>query len=238
MIQAKSSLIKAVSLAIGEQDSWTALPTWAKFFIELGWGLGEINGLGDRMIVGVSVPSRAYAAAFAALGTVLSRAAIPVTANTADEHFGHFAELPPGTPVTLIEGNRKLKGLLTGCKELYGEPKVGVQVENKAGGSLTHWLPAKQAHRISARPDGEAKLPKKKTRHRIVSRDAFLKHLLAGESPWQFASASRLDCVLLGSITVLRQEIRETVFGLPAGRQIEAGTLNDVLCSATIKNTV
>jgi hypothetical protein len=79
------------------------LPAWAKYLVALGRFSVE-HTLGDRrMVIGVSLPTRAFGAALAGLG--VAQAAYPdPEKRDPREHFEYLRNLAAGTPIRFRNG--------------------------------------------------------------------------------------------------------------------------------------
>src|SRR4051794_4385542 len=102
-------------------DSWVKMPTWARYFFEAGTAAAAAQVPDTRLVLGLAVPTRSYASALAACGVVVARAAMPIKQFSPSEHFAQVCDLPTGTSVSLLTGDKKLKGVFVGCDNLNGE---------------------------------------------------------------------------------------------------------------------
>lgn len=149
------------NLFISKDNSWESLPAWAGFWINLGKFLANLPLQNERVIVGVALPTRCYAATMTAVGSILGNLNKKVYSN-AEEHFNLLCKLPYKTPVKILAKNSKGKdrlydGYLLGCQEMkHGEtiiPTLKVQTEKSsmkdhAARGMTHFVKAQEAHRI------------------------------------------------------------------------------------------
>jgi len=103
-----------MNLLFQKDGSWQPLPHWAQFYIKLGSQLAKTPKVDTRLVVGIAAPTRAYAAAFLALGMVLQKAADAVVHEDAKEHFQYLSSFDRGTPVLLRVGGQWCKGKLAG----------------------------------------------------------------------------------------------------------------------------
>ncbi len=209
------------------------VPHWANFYLALGSLVARRADARTQCVVGLAIPTRAYAAVLTATGVVTTRSRIPTRPVRAAEYFEWLCELPIDTPVTVRRANKIWKGLLCGCRTSSSGDLIGVQQQS----NLTCWFPPKSSLNIQVTPENIRKLPKKQKGRPVVAvaelaeQNRFVSHLLPEGSDWQeFTTYSRLDCALLGTMSLLREEARETTFGAksPNGDLVE-GTLQDVL---------
>src|SRR4051794_34482682 len=88
------------------EEGWEQLPDWARFFLSLGAFVAAQPKSETRWIVGVAVPTRAFAAALAAVGAIYQRTVLSKNSESCEEHFRHLCALPSGTPVTYLRERR------------------------------------------------------------------------------------------------------------------------------------
>ncbi len=214
----------------GEDNVWVELPAWASFFINLGSLTASSTKPGARLIVGLAIPSRAYAAALAAFGIVITRSVIPVDQVTPGEYFNKLCELEIGTAVFIRSGDRKLKGIITGCKEIQGENRLGIQVHDKSSGGGAYLIAARDSLRVEVAPTGQEKLPKKQTGKLVQPPGEFVEQFIGKGRAEMFSRQSRLECMLLGRINILKREIVNTELAVKTGeQQFAEGRLQSVL---------
>lgn len=123
------------------------LPEWATALIRLGSIAASSHLPGRRLVIGVAVPTRAYAAVLAAAGSV---AADPQTLHQQgggseadrDEHFARLCSLKPNSTVTLV-GSRKVAKFVR-VDDSGSEPLVVVE----DSGVVSHKFPKRAAHKV------------------------------------------------------------------------------------------
>lgn len=218
------------------------LPEWASYFLFLGFFLSSQPKTDSRSIIGVALPTRAYAAALAATGVVYNRAVLSKHRVDVDTHFRSLCELPNGTPVTYLHGKRAQAGLLLGCTDQFGERRLIVQTRGPKSGTETHYVRAADAEKIQQAREGEqtkgpSEIPaRRQTGQLITPASEFARSILGEESAKDLPHRSRLECCIIGHLSQLRTEITETEFaaytGAGAARAANswhAGTLQDIL---------
>ncbi|MEW5953172.1 MAG: hypothetical protein AB1815_05375 [Bacillota bacterium] len=214
-----------------ENGKWISLPEWSRYLIKLGHVLTTADEQDKRLIAGLAIPARAYAACLTAAGGVMGRASIPVNGPAGEEeHFNNLCRLEDGTSLNYITGNRKKKAIFVGVTTFNGERRIKIQTESKEGGGLTEYLNKKMSLAVSVASEGEIKLPKKQSGHKIVNRKAFLDNLLPGVDTNIFALSSRLDCVIVGPAALVRREATDTGLAVKLNRgKFAEGTFHDLL---------
>ena len=210
--------------------NWISLPDWSRFLIGLGHAMATAGDKGIRLIAGLAVPARAYAACLAAAGVVMKRAQMPVKGFAGEEeHFENICRLEPGTPLVYIKKGRKLRAIFSGIDKIANETRIRVQIGSKEGGNLTELLNKRMAVAVSVASDGAVKLPKKPSGHKIVTRKAFLDKLLPGVDTNIFALSSRTDCLIVGPAAFIRREATDTGIAVKLSRGFAKGTFHDLL---------
>lgn len=220
-----------VELLFDDNGKWAPMPDWCYFFIKLGAVVATAGSPEKRLVVGVSVPTRAYAACLTAAGTVIARAAIPVSALAGvEEHFNKLCRLEIGTPLVYRKGNRKFKAIFAGVTDFNNETRIKVQTGSKEGGNLTELLNKDMSLAVSVAAIEEVKLPKKQAGQKIIRRKSFLDNILGKVDTCEFALSSRLESVISGPVAGIRREVIETRLAVRVpGKGFEEGTFQDLL---------
>jgi hypothetical protein len=212
------------------ETKWEMVPSWVNFFIELGSLMSRSTDISTRLIVGVAIPTRSYAAALTASGVVITRSRVSVNGISSVEHFKRLCELEPGTAVTFLHEDRKLAGIITDCSKIGGVERIGVRVHNMRSGGLTYRIAAADALKIEVAATSRKKLPKKQTGKLVLPLSSFAHQFLDKAQAKVFARESRLECTLLGRINAFKREILNTRFAIKTSTQeIAEGTLQDIL---------
>lgn len=222
---------------------WERLPEWASYFLFLGFFLASQPKKETRSIIGVALPTRAYAAALAATGIVYYRTVMTKTRVEANEHFESVCELPSGTAITYLLGHRKLTGTLLGSTDEFGEKRLIVKTLSSKSSNETHYVRAADSLRVqvatSLVPASPpiARIGKQHTGKLVTPTSGFARALLGAESVADFNLSSRLECCIVCRLTALRQEANESNFAVPAPSAVsslmsqgfQSGTLQDVM---------
>jgi hypothetical protein len=225
------------------EGRWESLPEWASYFLFLGFFIASQPKTETRSIIGVALPTRAYAAALAATGIVYYRTVMTKNRVEANDHFSALCELPSETSITYLHGHRNLSGLLLGCTDKFGEKRLIVKTLSTKSDDERHYVRAADALRIQvATSETSASQPfqdvsKRQTGKLVTPVSSFVRALLGAESVTDFTISSRLECCIICRLTALRQEANETVFAAPAlsaalpltSNDLEKGTLQEVM---------
>jgi len=209
-----------------QEGEWRPLPDWGKFFIRLGSLVAEFSAADERLIIGVAVPTRAFAATLVAVGAVACLSGERASAPDSQHHFRALCKLPTGTAVTYRRGNKLLRGLILGHVTLEGGEYLSLMVGSGEKLllnpilSMKVQLAARQFTQVSAKQHGLE----------ILQHGTFLRATLPEVDPYYFAMQSRFDCLLNGNVGLLRHEITLTPFGAYTGSgKLTEGTLQDLL---------
>ena len=212
------------------------LPSWGKYYLRLGAAVAQSNDAHQSLITALAVPTRSFAAVLIATGVVISKAkAIDAKRQVSPEaHFDMLSTLPIGTSVILRRGEKTVKGLLLGARDIRnnGTKMIGVQTQNQKGGSLEEWLPVSSSPKIQVSTTAWTRLPadSEKAKDVRTSRSDFVSHVFQGADLWNFVTKSAFDCLILGNVRPLVQEVTETKLTVgPRGRETSGGTLQDIL---------
>lgn len=205
-----------------EDVRFRPVPDWCLFFAQAGLTIGETS-LDRQIVTAISVPIRAFAAAFVGLGLTIaiSSSQIPI-----DQHMGRLAKLEIGTPVFLRNDSRKVKGIFLGLKPFPdGVTRIGVQLQNPEAGGLANWLPINQAFRVRSFESSSltsAELPRSPKEIDLSRHQEFVSQILPIDTIRELERTSVFEFVIVGSANVLRQEIKETPFAVKRSRSDNA----------------
>jgi hypothetical protein len=178
------------------------------FILEIGALLGLSDSDGRRLIVGLSVPTRAYAAVLAGTGAVLARAQRldPAEAD-AESYFEYLGDLPKGTSVSWNNGTSKRPGVLLGMKDTPLGRRLMIQVS--MSGDLREACTLESCLGVQVLDD-TVKLPMGAGRRRSAGSGVpVLAKLLPGPAIFPFVSRTTLDCLMVGVGSTLTAECSE-----------------------------
>jgi hypothetical protein len=207
----------------GEDGLWDRLPDWARFMVGLGDALAqEPSGCGYTT-VGLTVPTRAFAAALAVAGFVLRRNVDdPMDPGDVEEHFALLAAQPSGTAITLQQGARIHDGRLLGIVERDGAELI--QVETR---KMVRYLPKTLA--LQVRLTGEDQAPEH-LRARRVQVPPLLRALTGIDAATTYMTTARADGLIAGTLAALEEELTEEPLAPTlAGFSPPTGTLQEIV---------
>lgn len=215
---------------INNLNQLTPLPIWAIFFINIGYWVAQAEIKKNRLVVGLAIPTRNYAAALTALGVVKARVSIPTERIDSNRYFEQLCKLPKGTPVVFHDCNRKYKGIYQGIDETCGERRLRIQRENKSSGGLTNLVSVEQSHNVAIVHKPNISLPKKQSGKPIITHNEFIDGVIGKSNTNEFITKTRLDCVVIGHNNTLKNEILEVPFSsFSSSHQSKTGFLQDIL---------
>ncbi|MGI9064876.1 MAG: hypothetical protein ACR2HX_00500 [Pyrinomonadaceae bacterium] len=208
------------NLHYGVAEEWETLPDWASYFLFLGFFIASQPKTETRSVIGVALPTRAFAAALAATGVVYNRTVLTKNRVDAESHFQMLCQLPSGAPITYLHGKRNLNGLLLGCTDKFGEKRLIIQIPGPKSSAETHYVRPADAEKIQ-RPAEVSQITKtsgmpskRQTGQLVTPVSEFTQALLGGENATDLSHRSRLECSIIGQLSALRKEITQTAFSI------------------------
>lgn len=205
------------------------LPEWASFLRSVGHAAAAHKREPHRLIAGIVVPTRSFAAGFVALGAVQERLASARPQATASEHFAAISALPSGSPLTVQISGRKYKATLVGYDTRNGQEGINVRYEKD---KMQAFLPAGQCDRVTTGSLGKDTLAK---RPRIADAAkhswdaAFVETALGVEDANQFARQDDFAALIIGRLSNLRYELEEAAFGVESNSKVISGHIEDLI---------
>jgi hypothetical protein len=215
---------RLAQLQVSRVSGWTPQPDWLRFY----FGLGAEFANGDAAMDGaLVVPTSRIAAAAICAGAVISRATRNrgLSADTA-LHIEMLKSLRPNAPVSLVRGDRFLKGWYRGTRTgPTGQALFGVQLESKGSGALTRWLDATGALRIQPIQE-EVALPESQKGKRLKGESDLVRHLF-GPMAESFSNGSSQDVIVVGPRGSLEDDLDSVALRAPSGSR-DTGVLRDL----------
>jgi hypothetical protein len=219
-------LVEVAAIGYRSEGEVCPLPGWARYLIELGQ-FAVLHRLPDRrLVVGISVASRAYAALFAALGVATAAYEDPEKGDPR-AHFDWLASLPVRTRLRYRHGTHLYCGELLGVEQRAGDEHLAIRTLSAGLTYLRRW---DMCGDIQPLEPGEEFV----RRRPLTANPTFLAACWPGLDPLVHASYTSLDCLLIGIKDALRPEALEQEFVCPVGAAVShTGVLNDLLrCDA------
>jgi hypothetical protein len=217
------------SLYYMRKRNWIPLPQWGQFFLDLGYALAIRDNPESRVIAGLALPTRAYAAALAATGIVAGTLSLLTQDAGSYTRFQELCTLEIGSSLIYRTGNKRVKVFFDGAEVRGGDTKILLRAENQKGG-LTYVIGQKHALQVEFPAKEFTSLPKRSYGRTDRTVSPFLTHFLDQETAKAVVLQSHLDCMIIGSIGRLDQEINCTSFATQNAKgEFVSGTLQDVL---------
>ncbi len=208
--------------------AWYPLPSWCHFYAGLGATVVQQQPVANtRIVAGVAIPTRAFAAALTAFGVTLAIAQARSQEEGFQAHFDYLVGQPDGTPVSFLtsNGEKRTMGKLRGKEVRNGLPMLKVQLSR----GLMELLPPKQSLRVQLAAIEDTALSSRVTWQRQRAGTGFASSVLA-IPVHQAAGRSRLDSALVGVRTLLEPELTHARFAIARSESAPAsGTLQEVV---------
>lgn len=206
------------------QDEIHSLPEWTSFPIRLGNYLADLPPASEAVFTAI-VPDRRLFASLCATSYVSAISYDLLGTEGVREYYQELCSLPSGTPVTLRSEERIYYGYLRQKKEDW----IGVQVEGEDGGSTERLIHPGRSSRIGVL-DGEVdSLPSNQRGHQLRGNKEFINALLPDVDPLGFLARSSHDCMIVGLLRRLEEEVSEKGFAVEREEEMIAGCLQDIL---------
>jgi hypothetical protein len=176
-------------------------------------------------VFGIAVPTRAFAACFVAAGYIMTKFSLFESRQDAFIHFEKLCTLEKGTPLIYVRDNRKLRAIFDGIDVFKGERRLRVKTIRKA----VDLVPPEKSLSINIAKSKLKSVPTKQRGKEIDAKGGLLGKILSREELRRYMTSSKLECVIIGQLKLLRQEIAKTSFYLHHSENISEGTLQDIL---------
>lgn len=221
---------KIINFLYKNDIGFSSLPTWTKFYIELGEYISCLVSDDTCWIVALAVPTRTFCASLISFGFISSRASLIISKNHT-AHAEYLKSLPNGTPVVLrSQSGKDLKGILKGFFA-GDQPYFGVQYEKN--NSSTKFISVEESKRIEVLNDECYKLPRTQKGRSASDSSHFCEAILGAECSHSFISISNLESVIIGPKNLLKKEISEQIF---ATQNYQTGTLQEIIRAKEFQN--
>lgn len=199
------------------------LPKWARY---LAWASAKLAALDEKPItLGITLPTRAYAAAISAAAYALRREQIdPLVPSDLDAQIENLRQVPVNTPVKYFGGGKVWDGRFLGINEVDGTEMIVVETAPK---KMIRKLPLDFAP--SVRPTGDSELPGV-LRSKSLEVPSALKALLPKDMALAYATSSRTDCIVVGIRSLFYEDLSHRVLCQgPAANNAEYWCFEDLV---------
>ena len=205
------------------EREWQPLPEWALLYISLGKHITQLNNL--DLVIGLSIPTRYYAAILISLGISLAHVNKPIVKSDLLEHFTKLCNSPQGTPIIYHEDNRLRRGSLEG----YTKQNDITRVKIHLGKTEKQYIPLCIANRIQLSHENLSS-PNLRKRSKILKyEDSLLYAFMDKSSATTYQMESRLECTIVGDKNRLLREACEPLAVQPENKSRFPGKIQDLL---------
>lgn len=198
------------------------IPAWAQFMVRCGCLLARADPA--AITVGVSVPTRGYAAAFAAAGVTIERDVLePMAPNDLELHLATLRETASGTPIKYHAQDQIYDGRWLEIAQVGGEEMLCFETKQRVTRKLR--LSAALSIRLTGETTSTGPLRAKR-----VKAPPLLEAILGESGALTFMTTARADCLLVGTQTLLEEDLTSsTFFATGDSADASGGTLQDVV---------
>lgn len=203
-------------------EGWTPIPAWARFILDAGARAASARPGEGRLVLAVSLPARAFAAALASAAAVVTAFRDSPPASDAAEHFDYLASLPEGTAISHHRANKIEQGRLAGVEVDPNDamPRVRIKLRNE-----DRLLPVGLCTKVQVIDDPGTLKAHKQT---LVRDPDFLAGALPGVDVTSLSATTRLDCVVVGVQHLLQAELSAREFAVGDDEAVHEGNLQGI----------
>lgn len=210
-----------------ENSDVLPIPSWVRSFIELGWAISGTNSAGTRVMIGLSVPTRAYVAGLLCAGVVLGRTSQRY--EDPEARFRRVSRLRVGTPLLLLKNGKRFKAIFEGVSEVHGRTMLRVRTQDVRGGNLTELVSVEHCHNVIV-GDRPVELPKNQSGRRMAGLAGFAEEMFSIITEKGSSLESHLDAIVIGKPGLFGTEVNETGFAVSTSTEdYSKGSLQDVI---------
>lgn len=186
---------------------YAPLPSWTTFLMNIGQYLMDSAIPGYRLVIAISLPSRAYAATFTATGLVLAR----TLADPFDpaEHLTTLSQLEPDTPITVRKDTDMVPGRFKNVSDKY----IKYVIDRDTVRYITH----ENVGRIHMASEIEQVKLWKNPSRRTLPVSPLLDVVLGEARANRFVSTSCLETVIIAVMAPVKREVESIVLGYEDG---------------------
>lgn len=205
------------------RSGWTPLPEWGRFMLEVGARVVDSRPAEGRVVIALSLPVRAFAAALSSASAVITAFRDRPPLRDVTEHFDYLASLPEGTAISHHRANSVQQGRLVGVETSPYDAAPAVRIKLRKEERL---LPVGLCTEIQVIDEPGTLKVRKQT---LVKDPSFLAHALPGADIASLSANTRLDCVIVAVQHSLEEELLARQFGAAEEDRIHEGTLQGIV---------
>ncbi len=215
-----------VELLVSDVGRFEPLPTWARWFVELGAEVRATHDPKERLTVAISVPHRGYSALLVALG-VVHESFRAEAAEPADPAI-RLDALVTGAAITFLDGNEDFRFARVLDTDRDSEGRLTLIHYDRNGRGVASDVRSKLIDKCSSVDFAENEMVEFQHPRSISREPAFVSDVIGPSGFERFVSHNRKSCLIVGEVRSLIEELESTRF---AGN-VEtptAGSLFDIL---------
>jgi len=213
----------SINLFYKSSTSWTLLPAWARFFIDVGIAVVTHENISKRALVGLALPARAYAAPLVAFGVTMGKFASSSRDMEAARRFQQLCELKSNTPLLYRRNGKLIKVFFDGLEEMDGEMKLCLSTKGER-----YWITSRQALQVEFPAKEFSMLPTRPSQRVRDRPSQFLVSLFGIQTARAIVSQSSLDSLTIGSLYQLKEEIQDWPIAVRTETGFASGFLQEV----------
>lgn len=197
------------------------LPLWCAFFVALGKEISEYKKQGRKLVIAISVPTRAFCLPMISMGFLLSRFEELENLDN-QEQVKNIRSLGIGQPVVFTSKNgRKYKGIYQGVIE--GEKYFIIRTDR--GNSTERHIEFSRASSIQINEHEGFDLPQNEKTFSLLGVSPLLKTILGTKYAAAYIESTTIELLVIGSLKTIKMELVEQLFSCEGN----AGRLLDIV---------
>jgi hypothetical protein len=216
-------IAKSYELQFQDGREWRKLPAWAKFFVELGASLEQVQTADRKVVVAASVPTSSFAAAFISLGRVLGEQIQEPAKSAVDAHFQKLAGLRHGTPLVYFDDHALYCGPFRGITQRHDEDYILISTKK-----TNYLVPKARCLFIELQPESEDGLGLAASNGRLRKPKPFVSQFFSLAEHYRVSCSTTKSVLIVGEKNRLRTEL-QSPFQIPNGNKSYDGTLQDLV---------
>lgn len=212
------------------RSNWSLTPNWCRLFLEIGAFIAKQPIKPYRSVIGCAIPTKAYAAVFAAIGVVSQLARLNrFTLTDSMAYIEKLRSLKLGDPLIYRRHNKYTKGIFDGWRNDNNQWYLRIKTSH----SQNIYVPQNLLLGVEPLLEESFKIPRTETTRTLTTQKE-LEFLLVFFNDKnlinEFIAHSRLDCLIIGSKIQIHREVCENQFAFQAPNgEFTEGSLNMLL---------
>ena len=221
---------------VQETPRWSVLPSWARFFGDVGGTIARFNFDESRGVVALSVPADPFCSTMLMVGAVTELAAtFDAGLGTERGHTRFLRSLLIGDKV-VFGGRIEQRGEIEGFEHWLGEEylKIKVSSGSRTQAALTQLLTSDRWSEVRLDPNEKPIVRNPKPGIPVDNKYQLASALLHGHDIDAFYDDPSIECLVIcsrGRLGSFEREVRHTGFAVSTGtsEKRQTGNLHDIL---------